>query len=387
MEINFCDVAKGAPPKLPFKAKALVDALTEEYAHLLLQSEVLLLIVNEDLTVEFMSNTFCDLLHYPSQSLIDKSIFSIMAPESHEYIENAIGSIREQANKSYRLHDLSLYCAFGYQHFFDGLVINLHNDESVGGYLFYLHNATERRKIETQLKDLNLELDSFVYKASHDLRAPLASLSGLISLTESDFPLEARENFDMMKSSVQKLDKFITQLAHYSRNNNTEADYSKIDFQSLIEEVINTYKYLDNADKIHFEIVIKAKEVVISDAFRLKVILSNLISNAIKYHQVRQAAPFIKIKIEANDTAFVIVIEDNGIGINKQYIDKIFNMFTRATDYSDGSGLGLYIVKKALEKLKGEIRVSSQEGKGSIFEVLMPNNLALLPKINAQYVF
>ncbi len=375
METDFYEeITEGAPSKLPLKARMLVDVLHEKYAHLILQSEVLLLIVNEDLTIEFMSNTFCDLLHYPSQSLIDKSIFSVIAPESHKDIENAIESIRNHANKSHRVHDLALYCAFGHQHFFDGLVINLHKDESIGGYLFYLHNATERRKIETQLKDLNLELDSFVYKASHDLRAPLASLSGLISLTESDFPLGARENFDMMKSSVHKLDKFIKQLAHYSRNNNTEADYSEIDFQSLIEEVINTYKYLDNADKIHFEIIIKAEKVIISDAFRLKVILSNLISNAIKYHRVKQEFPFIKIKVEANDAAFVIVIEDNGIGINKHYIDKIFNMFTRATDYSDGSGLGLYIVKKALEKLNGEIKVSSKEGKGSIFEVITPNN-------------
>ncbi len=368
-------IYKESAAVLPYKAEMLINALHEKYAKFILQSEVLLLIVNEDLEVEFMSNTFCDLLHYPTKSLIEKSIFSIIAPGSHQDVSTAIEDIKNQPDKTHRVQDVSLYCVYGHEHFFDGLVINLQDDGQKGGFLFYLHNATERRKIETQLKDLNLELDSFVYKASHDLRAPLASLSGLISLTEIDFPLGAKENFNMMKKSVQKLDKFIQQLAHYSRNNNTEADLVEIDFQHLIEETIDTYKYLSNADKIQFDISVQPKEKIISDDFRIKVILSNLISNAIKYHHVMQDTPFVKISVVANETSFMIIVQDNGIGIKATYIDKIFDMFTRATYQADGSGLGLYIVKKSLEKLKANISVVSNEGQGTTFEVLIPNHV------------
>ncbi len=358
---------------LPYKAEILINILHEKYAKFILQSEVLLLIVNEDFGVEFTSDTFCDLLHYPNKSLIDKTVFSIISPESHQDVRIAIESIKHQPDKTHRVQDISLYCVHGYQHFFDGLVMNLQDDNQKGGFLFYLHNATERRKIEVKLKDLNLELDSFVYKASHDLRAPLASLAGLIALTEMDFPIQAKGNFDMMKKSVQKLDKFVQQLAHYSRNENIEANLVEIDFQNMIEEIIEAYKHLNHADKIQFDINIQATEKFISDDFRLKVILSNLISNAIKYHQTNQATPFIKISIIANEADCVIVVEDNGIGIKTAYLDKIFDMFTRATDYAEGSGLGLYITKKALEKLKATISVASTEGKGTTFEIWVPN--------------
>lgn len=355
------------------KVRTILDALGDNYSSLINQNELLMVIIDKDLNIQFMNTNICDLLHYSSETILKKSIFSFISPTSHDQIKSAIFHIKDYPNKVHKLQDLSLYCSFEYEHFFEGLVINLTKDERVDGYLFYLHNITEHHKIEVKLKDLNLELDSFVYKASHDLRAPLASLSGLIYLTEADFPLGAKANFDMMKTSVLKLDKFIQQLAHYSRNNNTEADYTEIDFSSLISDVIDGYKHLNNADKIYFDIDIQLKTVIMSDEFRLKVILGNLISNAIKYHQIDQFRPFIRITVTEKNGVFFVCVEDNGMGIAEKYINKIFDMFVRATDYNDGSGLGLYILKKALEKLKGDIKVRSQVDRGSIFEVIIPN--------------
>ncbi len=358
------------------KTKNIVESLSDNYSCLVTQNELLLIVVDDNFKITFINNTICDLLFYQAESTLDENLFSLVTPESYTKVQQAIEKIKNNANKSHKIQDLSLYCAFGYAHFFDGVVVNLTNDGRVGGYLFYLHNVTERHKIETQLKDLNLELDSFVYKASHDLRSPLTSLLGLINLVEQDFPNEAKGNFDMMKTSVSKLDKFIQQLAHYSRNNNIEANYSVINFEELLQEILDNHKYLKDADKIHIDINIEIKNLVISDVFRLRVILSNLISNAIKHHQVKQEFPFIKIDVLGSETAFVIKIEDNGMGISEEYIDKIFDMFTRATTQGDGSGLGLYIVKKGLEKLGGKIKVTSKRGQGSIFEVIVPNQIS-----------
>ncbi len=265
-----------------------------------------------------------------------------------------------------------MYCAYNYEHYFDGIAINLSEDKRVEGYLFYLHNVSEHRRTENELKDLSLELDSFVYKASHDLRAPLTSLAGLINITEMDFPQSAKENFSLMKKSVCKLDKFIRQLANYSRNNNTEKEFTEIDFYSMVSEIVDNHKHLKGGDKIHFEITKTFDEPLISDPFRLGVVLSNLISNAIKYHRADQDFPFIKINASLTDSSFAIAVEDNGSGICEEHINSIFEMFKRATEYSDGSGLGLYIVKKALEKLDGKITVESEYGNGARFLVNLP---------------
>jgi PAS domain S-box-containing protein len=355
-----------------YKTKEVFEALRDNYSALVEQGNVLLLVMDDQFNIEFTSSTICDTLHYTEKALYQESIFSIMAPESHEQMKRAYKKLKNQDGKSYPLKDLILYCVNGYQHFFDGMIINLNQDERVGGYLFYLHNISERRKIENQLKDLNLELDSFVYKASHDLRAPLSSLAGLIYLTENEFPKEARENFELMKNSVQKLDKFIQQLAHYSRNNYVDTQLELIDFKVFVKEIIDGYRHLLNADKIQFEIQDYTKEDLLVDTFRLRVILSNLISNAIKYHFINQDYPFVNIKLETSNAHYLITVEDNGTGISNKYQEKIFEMFTRASNTSDGSGLGLYIVKKALEKLNGKIKLESEEGQGSVFKVSLP---------------
>lgn len=364
-------------------AEDITQALQDNYNYLLAQGDVIVLIVNEALEIQYLSSTVCDMLHYDQDALIDKSILSIVEKEAKAKVREAISQAKQASRIPHRIQNLSLYCTFGYQHFFDGVVINLKDDPRICGYMFYLHNVTERYHIEAKLKDLNLELDSFVYKASHDLRAPLASLAGLINLTESDFTPKARENFEMMKKSVSKLDKFIQQLAHYSRNNNTEADYVRIDFEGLIEETIESYKHWAGSDKIHFEIKVDIQNPIVSDVFRLKIVLSNLISNAIKYQKIGQDYAYIKIVVQdfTKDT-FSIVVEDNGQGINAQYIDKVFDMFVRATDQSDGSGLGLYIVQRALAKLKGKITVHSTKGVGSTFRVLIPHKISQNPDIH-----
>jgi signal transduction histidine kinase len=363
------ELAGGLPNS---KTGKIIEALRDNYSTLVVQGEILLLVTNESLQIDFMSNSVCGVLHYEEKNLIQESIFSILAPESHQQLKDAVRKVKNGSGKTYRLQDLVLYCTNHYQHFFDGLIINLSQDERVGGYLFYLHNISDRHKIENQLKDLNLELDSFVYKASHDLRAPLSSLSGLINLTESEFPTEANPHFQLMKASVYRLDKFIQQLAHYSRNNNTRPDSETIDFGEFIREIINDYRYLMNADKIHFEIEPSSAQKIYSDPFRLRVILNNLLANAIKYHQTRQEYPFIRIQLLDTPRDFTISVQDNGSGISPQYQSKIFEMFTRAHNQSDGSGLGLYIVKKALEKLKGHISVESTLGEGSLFRVKIP---------------
>lgn len=241
-----------------------------------------------------------------------------------------------------------------------------------------------RRKAEASLLEqnklltkINKELDSFVYSASHDLRAPLKSVLGLVRLAQND---NKEGNYEMLNECLQmieqsicKLDLTIKEIINYSRNTRTDIYREKIDLKLLVEEIFENLQYMDSGKNIIKEIEIDDEVPFISDLDRLKIIFSNIISNSIKYCDPVKERSFIAVKIKVSITKVLITISDNGIGIGKEFINKIFNMFYRGTEKSDGSGLGLYIVKETLEKLHGSIEVHSEINKGSTFTIKLPN--------------
>lgn len=242
-------------------------------------------------------------------------------------------------------------------------------------------DISERRNSEEllkskneELKKINEELDRFVYSASHDLRAPLTSLLGLINIAQTDHYINGiAEHLDLMKRSVQKLDSFIIDIIHYSRNARLDLEVSAIDLEELIKETLDNLRYIDSAEKIRKLVVVKQSVPLHSDSKRIGILLSNLISNAIRYHNLILDNPYIKINGKVSKKETVIEIIDNGKGIGKQYLNNIFEMFFRASDDSKGSGLGLYIVKETINKLNGTVSVTSEIGEGSTFTITFPN--------------
>jgi signal transduction histidine kinase len=236
------------------------------------------------------------------------------------------------------------------------------------------YNGLQLVERNDQLKKTNAELDRFVYSTSHDLRAPLTSLMGLINITSNtNDPTELKRYLGMMKERVHSLDKFIKDITDYSRNNRLEIVHEKVKLVSLAEEVWESLKFAPEAERISFEVTIPESIVIESDKNRLKVIISNLVSNAIRYHDTRKETQYIRLHAEVRDKFFYLKVEDNGQGIATEYHSKIFDMFFRANEQSKGSGLGLYIVKEALMKLSGTIHLESAPGIGSTFTVTLPN--------------
>ena len=228
--------------------------------------------------------------------------------------------------------------------------------------------------INTKLTKLNQELDRFVYSASHDLRAPLSSVLGLVELARLEkTPEKKDECLRMIDSSIKKLDGFINDIIDFSRNQRIELKPTKIDIKDEIEDVLNDLKYIVNDAGIQREIVSSDNDrLFITDARRLRVILKNLLSNAIRYHDPDKKERFIRIAISYESNKAVISVSDNGIGIEKNHLKNIFMMFYRADESSKGSGLGLYIVKETVDKLKGEIKVESKPGVGTTFTIILP---------------
>jgi hypothetical protein len=232
--------------------------------------------------------------------------------------------------------------------------------------------AESLKKKSEDIQKVNQELDRFVYSTSHDLRAPLMSIQGLIKLALMDSDRSHDEGyFKMIKDRTSKLDDFIKEIIDYSRNARTELIYEPTSITQVTNEVIANLSFLENADRVKFEIIDNSG-VVKLDKSRLKIVLNNLISNAIKYQNPLSQASWVKIETSEHENSVVIKIEDNGIGIPGELQGKIFEMFYRATEKSSGSGLGLYIVKEIIEKMKGSISVKSVLNESTSFQITIP---------------
>jgi signal transduction histidine kinase len=224
------------------------------------------------------------------------------------------------------------------------------------------------------LEKTNRELDSFLYSTSHDLRAPVASLLGLINIAKHDIKDESGQQYvKMMEERVKKLDHIFGDILNYSRNIKTEINLKTFRLGEMVEDVITDVKFNQGADSIRLDYDEQIHHILRTDYYQLKVVLGNLISNAVKYHDSKKPDQFIAIRFEKVDRDVHISVEDNGIGIAPDSQHKVFDMFYRATSEAEGSGLGLFIVQQALEKITARITLVSELGKGSIFTVIIEN--------------
>jgi signal transduction histidine kinase len=237
-------------------------------------------------------------------------------------------------------------------------------------------NEADLNQKNEELTKVNKELDRFVYSTSHDLRSPISSLRGLINLTKyTNDPVEIKSYLEMMEARLIRLDKFIQDISDYSRNSRLPLHLGEVNIKNLVSDTLENLQFYPGAEKIKLEVVVPDRLIIQSDPTRMQILIGNLLSNAFKYADPKKSNSFIKIHAEDNEQDVHISIEDNGIGIHPDYVSKIFEMFFQGYEKSDGSGLGLYIVKETLEKLNGKISVESELEKGSTFRVILPKTL------------
>lgn len=239
-------------------------------------------------------------------------------------------------------------------------------------FLINVNFHSEKQILEKneELAKANAELDRFVYSASHDLRAPLSSILGLVQVYDlSDSEGEKREVVRLIRDRVNKMDDFISEILDYSKNARLDIIHETVNGQALINEVIEGLRYTKDFENIRIEVDPHMEFTLRTDPKRLKVILNNLLANSIKYHDPAKERPQIKIVFKKNDGFWSFCIQDNGVGIKADHHSKIFEMFYRAHENSEGSGLGLYIVKEVVERMGGAVSVESEYGKGAAFTV------------------
>ena len=336
--------------------------------------------LNEEITI--VNDAFVKLYGYENQNELLGNKISMVHSEESDLMMLDYGKRRLRGE-----HVPSVYEAKGKRK--DGVEIDIEITASIfevqnQKYIVATNrNISERKNIERhileqneELQKINSELDKFVYSASHDLRAPLRSLLGLIYLFRIDKEVEKHGQYlDKMERSILNLDKLIQDIIQYSRNSRLEVTRESFVIAHYIEELLEDLKYQGDPNKV-IEIIKQTPDNLImnTDKFRLGVILNNLLSNAIRYADPAKKSALLKINAEETEKSYTITVEDNGIGIGNEFLGDIFKMFFRAHDKKVGTGLGLYIVKETVAILKGCISVESQVGIGTKFKIELPKN-------------
>jgi PAS domain S-box-containing protein len=324
--------------------------------------------------VQQINNGFVEMFGYEKDVLLGRNLNDFIVPEDlkNEGIDlnNLITSHKVVSLETVRRHkngkiiNVILY----------GVPVMLEN-MTIGIYGVYV-DITQRKSVEEELKIRNTELDNFVYKVSHDLRAPLSSILGLVNLAKlpgnTDNPIEY---INIIGEKVDRLDQFIGDVLSHSKNLKLDIAVAKVELAEVIAHTFSDLSYLEGASEIKRNISIEGIEFF-SDPWRVSEVLRNLISNSIKYRNLdSRIQSEINIKIRVDHLRADISFTDNGIGIDEESLSRIFEMFYRASEQSDGSGIGLYIVKNAVEKLGGKISVQSKPGVGTRFHIILPNRV------------
>ncbi len=268
----------------------------------------------------------------------------------------------------------------GQYHWIEEYGMNIVKDEQqyFQGVLFDVsekkHYERELQQQNEELKKKNSELDHFAYRVSHDLRAPLTSALGLLQiLQEEPDAVKQREYAGAIQRSLLRLDRLIQEATHLTRNARTELSVKAIDLPALITEVVDSQQHSKEFSTVNVRIEVNQAVDFYTDSDRLRIVLNNLITNAVKYHFPFREQSYVRINVATDQQGATLVIEDNGIGIKERHLGKIFDMFYRATDRQPGSGLGLYLVKETIEKLYGSVEVRSMYEQGTTFVVRLPN--------------
>ncbi len=248
--------------------------------------------------------------------------------------------------------------------------INNHLEELVNQRTKSLRNTNER------LVDANKELDLYVYRASHDLRGPLASLLGLAKIAQLESKEKiALEYFDRIEVSTLNLENILRKLLSVSKIKKHRLSYTHLDVDQMVKEITKTYKNFIEASNVQISFKYEENSQVYSDPYLFTIIFQNLVENAIYFQNTYpDFNSKVMVTFEISSEEQVIEVWDNGIGINEIYHERIFEMFFRVSEKSKGNGLGLFIVKLSTEKLNGKIILESEPYSFASFKVILPGH-------------
>jgi signal transduction histidine kinase len=230
-----------------------------------------------------------------------------------------------------------------------------------------------RANLETS--KVNEELDRFIYSASHDIKAPLTSIEGLVRLVRPTVSIEGKLYLDHLDKAIHRLKSVVTVLSNFTKNARMDSSIEELNVKNCISEALENICHKEKLDEmgIDFSILGSSEASIVTDKNRLLNLLQNLLHNSITYTDFEKKIRKIQVSFLIENGVCTIRVEDNGVGIHEEQMDKVFNMFYRGNFKSQGAGLGLYISKDIIRRLKGKIQLNSRPNEGTTVEFQIPN--------------
>ena len=348
-----------------------LEAQREKYSSIIANMNLGLLEVDNNDEILFANQSFCELSGYSLNELVGKKAAElILSEESSKVFYTKMNNREQGISDSYEVNaisksgDIKNWLISGAPNY------NV-NGEIVGSIGIHL-DITEQKNLEKQKEELlkslekqNEQLNEYAHIVSHDLKSPLRSISALLSWTKEDFEEKLGEqslvNLNLMEDKVEKMDKLIGDILNYSSIEDEGMNYDLVDVNNIIKDIVHIIFIPD-----HIKVVTKQKLPIIkADATRIQQLFQNLIGNAVNY--IDKEMGLVEVDYSESEDFYTFSIKDNGVGIPKEYHEKIFKMFSTLGNYENSSGIGLNIVKKVVELYKGKIWIESEVGIGTTF--------------------
>ncbi|WP_026953438.1 hybrid sensor histidine kinase/response regulator [Algoriphagus mannitolivorans] len=232
----------------------------------------------------------------------------------------------------------------------------------------------ELKEKNQKLQKLHTEMNQFVYSLSHELRGPLMSISGVSKLAKMEVSdPNVLEFFEMIDTATGKLDDFIYKMLDFYRSTKIDNKITEIHFREILDQQMQAFKEKFDLSGFHLDTQVNQETLFFSDDAKIRVILNNLFSNAVQFQKDQPGEKRISLTVNVHEGKALIVLEDNGIGIDERHREEVFNLFTRATQKNVGTGLGLYMVKEAVEQMGGQIFLESEINVGTTVTVSLPS--------------
>lgn len=292
---------------------------------------------------------------------------SFIHPDDAEAVQNKIRKSQEEESDTDFEHRIVLR---------NGVVKHLRSiskhefdeEHNIIGVYGVCQDITEIKIANEKIMAATNELETYIYKSSHDLHAPLSSILGMINVSRLEaFEPKAVRYFDMIEREARKLDTVRVEFIKAMHIKDAENFNEPVHINAVVGDILSSLKEEQGYSRMKFNINVAPDEKLVGNEFLMRMILENLIENAIQYQDYNRDHSTLRIELLRKAGYTDIIIEDNGVGIDPELHDKIFNMCYRASECTDGSGLGLYLVKKAVEKLDAKMSMRSSPGKGTQF--------------------
>ena len=333
----------------------------------------MLIIFDKHLRIKRVNSKVCELLAQPDSYFIDQPMDILFDGRKTKFIANLKDSLQKKEN-IYNLEASFKTSDSGRLPVTISLSRLQDNRESIG-YVLIAKDLQHIQLTSDALRQKNDELKTLVYRVSHDLKGPLASMQGLLQVieqTETDLPT-LHYYISLIKQSADKLHSTLMGLLEIGVSDRTKLTMQSFDVYDCICDVIESLANYPNRDNINITIEYDSPVLFTSSEKLFRSVFQNLVENSIKYHQYLNNTPFIKISIKPWRGGIEVTVKDNGEGMNKAILDRAFDMFYRGNQTSSGSGLGLFIVKSNVEKLGGDLKIKSKPDHGTEVKIYLPS--------------